>query len=100
MSILVTQWTNSIGRVLDIRIVTTHLELEEDIMSDAKERAEIPVMQLDPGLPDGPPPGGRVVNNTSATLILNTGAPQGCMLCPLLYSLFTHLFPQLIRYLS
>ena len=32
----------------------------------------------------------RVVNNTSATLILNTGAPQGCVLSPLLYSLFTH----------
>ena len=32
----------------------------------------------------------RVDNNTSATLILNTGAPQGCVLIPLLYSLFTH----------
>ena len=32
----------------------------------------------------------RVVNNTFATLILNTGAPQECGLSPLLYSLFTH----------
>ena len=32
----------------------------------------------------------RVGNNTYATLILNTGFPQGCVLCPLLYSLFTH----------
>jgi hypothetical protein len=32
----------------------------------------------------------RVGNNTSATLILNTVAPQGCVLSPLLYSLFTH----------
>ena len=32
----------------------------------------------------------KVSNNTSATLILNTGAPQGCVLSPLLYSLFTH----------
>uniref|UniRef100_A0A4W5LAU3 Reverse transcriptase domain-containing protein n=1 Tax=Hucho hucho TaxID=62062 RepID=A0A4W5LAU3_9TELE len=32
----------------------------------------------------------RVGNNTSATLILNTGAPQGCMLSPHLYSLFHH----------
>ena len=32
----------------------------------------------------------RVGNNTSATLILNTGAPQGCVLSPPLYSLFTH----------
>jgi hypothetical protein len=28
--------------------------------------------------------------NTSATLILNTGAPQGCVLSSLLYSLFAH----------
>ena len=32
----------------------------------------------------------RVGNNTSATMILNTGDPQGCMFSPLLYSLFTH----------
>ena len=32
----------------------------------------------------------RVGNNTSATLILNTGAPQGCLLSPVLYSIFTH----------
>jgi hypothetical protein len=29
-------------------------------------------------------------NNTSATLILNTGAPQGCVLSPLLYYLLIH----------
>jgi hypothetical protein len=32
----------------------------------------------------------KVGNNTSTSLILNTGAPQGCMNSPLLYSLFTH----------
>ena len=32
----------------------------------------------------------RACSNTSATLILNMGVPQGCMLSPLLYSLFTH----------
>ena len=32
----------------------------------------------------------RVDNSTSAMLALNTGAPQGCVLSPLGYSLFTH----------
>ena len=32
----------------------------------------------------------RVGNNISTPLILNTGAPQGCVLSPLLYFLFTH----------
>jgi hypothetical protein len=32
----------------------------------------------------------RVGKNTSATLILNTRAPQECVLSPLLYSLFIH----------
>ena len=37
----------------------------------------------------GRPQGVRVGNNTCATLILNTGAPQGCIRSPLLYSLCT-----------
>ena len=32
----------------------------------------------------------KVVNNTSTSLILNTGALQGCVLSPLLDYLFTH----------
>ena len=32
----------------------------------------------------------KVENITFTSMILNTVAPQGCMLSPLLYSLFTH----------
>ncbi len=32
----------------------------------------------------------RMGNNTSSPLTLNTGAPQGCVLSPHLYSLYTH----------
>ena len=32
----------------------------------------------------------RMGNHTSSTLILNTGAPQGCALSPALFILFTH----------
>ena len=36
------------------------------------------------------PQGVKVGNKISTSLILNTGAPHGCLLSPLLYSLFAH----------
>ena len=39
---------------------------------------------------DGPPQVVKVGNNISTSLTLNTGAPQGCILSPLLYSLLTY----------
>ena len=64
------------------RLVMAHIN---SILPDTLE-----LLQLDPGLPDGPSQVVRVGTNTSTTLILNTGAPQGCVLSPLLYYLFTH----------
>ncbi|XP_018587776.2 uncharacterized protein LOC108922240 [Scleropages formosus] len=37
-----------------------------------------------PGWPE------RIGSHTSSTLILNTGTPQGCVLSPMLFTLFTH----------
>ncbi|KAI3366242.1 hypothetical protein L3Q82_010064 [Scortum barcoo] len=37
----------------------------------------------------GRPQAVRMGSTTSSTLTLNTGTPQGCVLSPLLYSLFT-----------
>ncbi|KAI3373982.1 hypothetical protein L3Q82_022545, partial [Scortum barcoo] len=38
----------------------------------------------------GRPQAVRVGRNTSSTTTLNTGAPQGCVLSPLLFTLLTH----------
>ena len=45
------------------------------------------IIKLGPGLE---PQMVKVGNNNSTSLILNTGTPHGCILRPLLYSLFTH----------
>ncbi len=38
----------------------------------------------------GRPQAVRIGSNTSSTITLNTGAPQGCVLSPLLFTLLTH----------
>ena len=40
----------------------------------------------------------KVGNNTSTLLILNSGAPQGWLLSPLPYSLFTHASNSIIKF--
>ncbi len=47
-------------------------------------------LQLDPGLFNRKPQSVRVGHNTSSTTTLSTGAPQGCVLSPLLFTLLTH----------
>jgi len=49
------------------------------------------LMQLDPGLPDWQTTE-RIGNVASSPLTLCTGVPQGCLLSPLLYTMFTHDF--------
>ena len=44
----------------------------------------------DLGVLTGHPQVGKIGNITSSILILNTGAPKGCVLSPLLYALYTH----------
>ena len=66
-------------------------------MLAAKLGIKLETLGLDPALSNwilgfltGRPQVMRVGNNISTPLILNTGALQGCVLSPLLYSLFTH----------
>ena len=59
------------------------------------------LVQLGPGLPDRLPNVVKVGNNNSAPLNLNTGAPQGCMLSPLLYThdcVATHVSNSIIKF--
>ncbi|KAI3366432.1 hypothetical protein L3Q82_000575 [Scortum barcoo] len=44
---------------------------------------------LDQGLPHQQASGGENGDNTSSTLVLSTGTPQGCVLSPALFTLFT-----------
>lgn len=46
--------------------------------------------QLDIGLPHNHTQREQIGSQTSSTLELNTGAPQGCLLSPLQFTLYTH----------
>lgn len=45
---------------------------------------------MDLGLPAGEEAGGQINNKFSKSLVINTRAPQGCILPPLLNSLYTN----------
>ncbi len=50
---------------------------------------KLSTLGLHPTLPTGRPQSVRIGNRTSASTITNIGTPQGCVLSPILYTLFT-----------
>uniref|UniRef100_A0A8L0DMF9 Reverse transcriptase domain-containing protein n=1 Tax=Oncorhynchus mykiss TaxID=8022 RepID=A0A8L0DMF9_ONCMY len=80
-----------------VRMLFIDYSLEFNTIVPSKLVIKLETLGLDPALCNwvldfltGRPQVVRVGNNISSPLILNTGAPQGCVLSPLLYSLFTH----------
>lgn len=72
------EWRNTYTRLLFIDFSSAHLGLNTTlcnwVLDFLTNRSEYV----------------RVSKHSSSTLLINTGAPQGCVLGPLLYTLFTH----------
>jgi hypothetical protein len=78
---------------LDKRMLFIHYSSVFNTIDPSKLETKLRALGLDTTLCNwiltGRPQAVRIGNNTSSTLTHNTGEPQGCVLSPLLYSLFT-----------
>jgi hypothetical protein len=72
-----------------VRMVSIDYSSAFNTIIPSKLIIKLEALGLNPAL-KGHPQAVKVGNITSTPLILNIGAPQGCVLIPLLYSLFTH----------
>ena len=80
-----------------VRILFIDYSSEFNTIVPSKLIIKLEVLGLNPALCNwdldfltGSPQVEKVGNITSSPLILNTEAAQGCVLSPLLYSMFTH----------
>ena len=83
-ALLVTGYFNA-GK---LKSVLPNLYQHVRCLTRGKSNYRSPVRHTQRRIQSSPSP--SIGSNTSATLILNTGAPQGCVLIPLLYYLLTH----------